>query len=251
MLADLNGLLRGFGGVSLEELDERAALLRRIDIKYALARGAFEELLGRLGDDHEVLEIDERRVFGYSTVYFETPDLRCFVDHVEDRVPRFKARSRLYEDSGKCVFEVKLKRSEDETDKRQIDYGERDRRRLTEEAQHCVQTALGDAGLAFSGDLTASLTTSFARVTLGPRDRSERLTCDLGVRLTGPEGDTASMRSDLVLIETKSEAGKSPADRELARMEIAPMSFSKYRVGMSLVGAARQFGDQPGGALFT
>jgi hypothetical protein len=251
MSADLDDLLRSFGSVSLEKLDERAALLRRIDIKYALARDAFEELLGRLRDDHDVLEIDEQRVFGYSTVYFETPDLRCFVDHVEDRIPRFKARSRLYEDSGECVFEVKLKRSEDETDKRQIGYAAGDRRQLTEEARRCVQSALDDAGLEFSGELTASLTTSFARVTLGPRDRAERLTCDLGVRLTGPGGETASMRSDLVLIETKSEAGESPADRELARMEIGPMSLSKYRVGMSLVGAARRFGAQPGNDLFT
>jgi hypothetical protein len=58
------------------------------------------------------------------------------------------------------------------------------------------------------------------------------------------------MRDDLVLIETKSERGESPADRELARMEIAPISLSKYRVGMSLVGAASRSEAQPGSELF-
>jgi hypothetical protein len=243
-------LLAGFDPVSLSALDQRAALLRRVDNKYVLGREAFEELAERLRGDHQVLEIDGRRLFSYSSTYFETPDLRCFVDHVEDRVPRFKARTRLYVDSGECVFEVKLKRSEGETDKRQVDYRQSDRRRLTDDAWSCVRGALDGAGLVTPEDLTASLTTSFDRVTIAPRDGSERLTCDFGVRATGPDGETAAMKDDLVLVETKSEAGGSPADRELAKLEISPISLSKYRVGMSLVGAASGSEAPPGSELF-
>lgn len=58
------------------------------------------------------------------------------------------------------------------------------------------------------------------------------------------------MDGDLILIETKSEDGQSPADRELERMSVSTVSLSKYRVGMSLVGSARQFGPQPGSDLF-
>lgn len=237
--------------MSLAALDERAALLRRVDNKYVLGYDAFEELAARLRADHEVLELDGRRVFRYSTTYFETPDLRCFEDHVEDRVPRFKARTRLYVDSGMCVFEVKLKRSEDETDKRQIDYQEADRREVTDDAWRCLHAALDEAELEAPEELAASLTTSFDRVTLAPGGGSERLTCDFGVRLTGPGGETAAMKRDLVLIETKSERGESPADRELTRMEVGPISLSKYRVGMSLVGAASRFEAQPGSDLFS
>jgi hypothetical protein len=197
-----------------------------------------------------VLEIDGGRVFRYSTTYFETPDLRCFIDHVEDRLPRFKARSRLYENSGECVFEVKLKRSDDQTDKRQIDYAPDDRRRLTDQARECVLSALDGAGVEPPGDLSASLTTAFERLTLASRNGSERLTCDFGVRLIAPEGDTVAMRGDLVLVETKSEEGDSPADHELTGMGITPISLSKYRVGMSLVGGAERFGAQPGSDLF-
>jgi hypothetical protein len=149
-----------------------------------------------------------------------------------------------------CVFEVKLKRCEDETDKRQIDYAEGDRQRVTDDARRCVCAALQDAGLVAPEGLTASLATSFDRVTIAPRDGSQRLTCDFGVRLTGPGGETAAMNGDLVLVETKSEGGESPADRDLARMGISPISLSKYRVGMSLVGAASRCGAQPGSDLF-
>ena len=143
----MHELVDGFDPISLDELDERAALLRRVDNKYAVTEQEFAELARRVRQDHQALEIEGRRLFGYSTTYFETPELRCLADHIEDRVPRFKARTRLYEDSGECVFEVKLKRSEDETDKRQIDYRPDARRRLTQEAQGCLRSALERAGL--------------------------------------------------------------------------------------------------------
>lgn len=129
-------LLERFDPVTLEELDERAALLRRVDNKYAVEREAFGRLLERLRDDHQVLEIEGEEAFAYCTTYFDSPGLRCYVDHVEDRAPRF-----------------------------------------------------------------------FRRITLAAREGSERLTCDLGVRLSNPDGEAAEMCDGMVLVETKSERG--------------------------------------------
>jgi hypothetical protein len=247
---DLEELLDDFEPISLEGLDERARLLRRVDNKYAVPEDTFAELAQRLKADHQVLEVDGRRISRYSTTYFETPDLRCFRDHIGDHVPRFKVRTRLYEDTGECAFEVKLKRSGDETDKRQIPYSREDRRRVTSEARECLRTALEDAGLAVPEELTASLTSSFARVTFAARAGGERVTCDLDVRLIGPDDQTAVLGKGRILVETKSETGESPADSELAQLDVEPVSLSKYRVGMSLVGAAEGFGSQPGSELF-
>lgn len=58
------------------------------------------------------------------------------------------------------------------------------------------------------------------------------------------------MGGDLILVETKSEDGKSPADRELAELQVSPISMSRYRVGMSLGGGAESSGPQPGSELF-
>jgi hypothetical protein len=247
---ELNELLAGFGGISLTALDERAALLRRVDNKYAVQRDAFVELANRLRDDHEVLDIDGRRRFAYRTTYFETSDLRCFTDHVEGRTPRFKVRTRLYEDSGQCMFEVKLKRDDDETDKRQIDYAAQDSDRLTGEARSCLDEALGDAGLDVPDDLESTLFTSFNRLTFAARGGPQRLTCDLGVKLSNPAGEAVQMRSGLVLVETKTEDGRSPADQALAEMGYEAISLSKYRVGMSRVGPAKARGSQPGSEHF-
>jgi hypothetical protein len=236
--------------VSLSELDDRAALLRRVDNKYVVTRDVFLALLDELAGDHEVLEINGRRTFAYHTTYFETPDLRCFTDHVEDRLPRFKVRTRLYEDSNECVFEVKLKTAEDATDKRQIDHPADRSETVTDEARQCLREALADAGLEVPDELERRLHSAFDRVTLSPREGSERLTCDLGVRLMSPDGRAAELRRDLVLVETKTEDGGSPADRHLRRRGIGTVSLSKYRVGMSLVGGARTDWPQPGSEFF-
>lgn len=241
--------MEGFDPVSLEELDERAALLRRVDNKYAVEREAFERLLERLRGDHQVLEIDGRRMFGYRSTYFDSPELRCFTDHVEDRYPRFKARTRLYVDSGTCVFEVKLKPEEGETDKRQVEHPAEESDRLTDAARECLAQALDDVDLQAPDEMAPTLVTSFHRITLAAREGSERLTCDIGVRLSNPDGDAAGLRESLFLVETKSERGESPADRALGELGLEPISLSKYRVGMRLVGGADD-GPQPGGELF-
>ena len=242
-------LVADFDPVSLKELDERAALLRRVDNKYAVERERFEELLERLRENHQVLEIEGKRMFGYRSTYFDTPELRCFTDHLEDRHPRYKARTRCYVDAGTCVFEVKLKPRDGETDKRQVDHPVKRADQLTEASRECLAQALSDVGLEAPGDLAPTLVTIFDRITLAAREGSERLTCDVGVRLSNPDGETAGLRDGVVLVETKSESGESPADRALGELGLEAISLSKYRVGMSLVGGA-EAGPQPGSELF-
>jgi hypothetical protein len=210
--------------ISLSALDERAALLRRVDRKYVIAEGQLADLLDRLADDHDVLEVDGRRRFGYETVYFDTDYLRCFRDHNEDVRPRFKARRRCYVDAGDCVYEVKVKREDGETDKRQTDD--------VDGADALLEETLHDAGIEPPGQLRDVLRTTFDRVTLAAREGGTRLTIDLGVTLATMDGKAVRMRDGLVLVETKSEDGESPADRALAVLGARPVSLSKYRTGI-------------------
>jgi len=249
-MTELTEVVAGLRAVSLEELDERASLLRRVDNKYAVPRRAFLELVERLRADHDVLEINACRQFDYATVYFETRDLRCFRDHVESREPRFKARTRLYRDTEDCVFEVKLKCGDGETDKRQAKHPADQAEELTESALRCLHDAPDGAGIELHDRLAPALHTGFRRITLATREQSARLTCDIGIRLTSHDGKSVAMQDDLVLVETKSEDGESPADRALAELGAEQISLSKYRVGMSLVGGAPTEEPQPGSEYF-
>ena len=227
---DLERKIGELDPVSLDELDRRAALQRRTDRKYVVSAEAFAELLGELAEDHDALEIDGRRSFAYESVYFDTPDLRCFFDHVEDRLPRFKVRTRLYVDTGRCEFEVKISRPDGDTDKRSVDQ-ERDAcGGLTDDGRALV----ADVADLPPDELRAVLRTSFTRMTLAARDEPERVTIDLGVRLTR-DGGEARFSGDHVLIESKTRDGNGRLDELLAARGIEPVTLSKYRLGVALL----------------
>jgi hypothetical protein len=232
----LEEALSGFPAVSLDELDRRASLLRRTDTKYVLTTEQLHELLARLATDHQVLEIEGRRAFSYQSVYFDTPDLRCFRDHVGDRMPRFKARTRLYRDTGHCVFEVKLKIGQGETDKRQIDHPADEVDRLNDAAERCLTDALGDSSIMpLDSPLERSLITRFTRFTLAPVEGSERVTCDREIVLERSGSGAARLSPGAAVVETKSEEGESPADRAIEELGAKSLSLSKYRTGIALL----------------
>ena len=56
-----------------------------------------------------MLDIDGRRVFGYESTYFDTPDCEQYRAHRQGRRRRYKVRSRSYVDTGLSMFEVKTK----------------------------------------------------------------------------------------------------------------------------------------------
>ena len=222
--------------VSLEALDARAELLQRVDTKYLVARAQLAALLRELCGDHDVLEIDGRRRFAYRSVYFDTPDLRAFHDHVRGVRPRFKLRTRSYLDSGLCLFEVKLKTADDETDKRQVPHPRDAPERLTDEAYSLVRDTLTEAGVAAAEDLSPMLATEFDRVTLAAREGGARVTVDTELRLRRfQDGEACVLDASLALVETKSEDGASRADELLERDGFAPISMSKYRTGIDLL----------------
>ena len=93
----------------LDEVSARVELLTRVDRKYFVPVETFREFTALLEDEFAVLDIDGRRMFGYESVYFDTPDLATYRAHLQGRRRRFKLRTRTYVDSGACMLEVKLK----------------------------------------------------------------------------------------------------------------------------------------------
>jgi hypothetical protein len=120
---------------SLAEVTEQATLQVRVDHKYMVPVECFAEVIARLPQGYLVLEIDGRRGFSYESVYFDTPDLLTYRQHLQGRRRRYKVRTRAYLDSAHCVFEVKLKGARDRTIKAQLPYLLADRTRMTRAAQ--------------------------------------------------------------------------------------------------------------------
>jgi VTC domain len=234
-----NDVVGAMAALSLDDMDARAALRRRVDTKYVVGREALGGVVARAADDYQVLEIDGRRAFAYESVYFDTPDLRCFADHVDDVRPRFKSRSRRYRDTGACFFQVKVKDEADTTRKRQRPYDPADHGRVTDEAWRFLDETLRE--LAQQGapeDLAATLATRYRRVTLAAREGGERVTIDLDVATESMDDREAALREDMALVETKTDGEAGMVDGLLSSIGCEPTSISKYRLGVGLLVAS-------------
>lgn len=224
--------------ISLDELDERASLQRRVDQKYLVPRDLFERLVSELEDAYEVLEIDGERSFGYESVYFDTSDLLCFRQHVEDERPRFKTRTRLYASTQACMFEVKVKTGEGTMDKRHLERSPSEHGKLDPATRSFLDEVIAASGFdAMAESFEPSLTTRFTRRTFAAREGTARVTCDSRVEMLRSDGSAACLDPGHILIESKSEGGEGEWDHALGREGVEPLSLSKYRVGQSLLGA--------------
>ena len=219
--------------IGLAELIALAELQTRVDRKYFVPAEVFQRLISELGGELRVLDMEGRRSFGYESVYFDTPQLSTYRAHVQRRRQRFKARTRTYTDTGQTMFEVKLAGPRGETVKQRLPYPAEHRADLTDEALAHLGNALCQA---YHQDLPAglrpTLVTTYRRTTFVSRTGAARLTCDVG--LVCRDGDhEVRDTGDHVLVESKSSARGSAADRILRELGVRPASVSKYCVGVA------------------
>ena len=81
------GVVECLPAVDLPTLDAAASLLTRVDRKYVVALATFDRLVHGLAElgGWQALEVDRRRLFGYESVYFDTPDLATYRAHLQGR----------------------------------------------------------------------------------------------------------------------------------------------------------------------
>ena len=232
-----------FRPVELAQMNAAAALTHRVDTKYLLPLTVLAGVLEQLRPTHACLDIDGRREFGYTSTYVDTPDLTCYHDHRRAVRKRWKARTRVYDDSGQARWEVKLKDGRGMTVKHalQLPAGRCDS--LTPQMQMQMQMQMQsfldeilrrNYQLPGPARLTTTLTVGYRRSTLTQFEHENRMTVDTDLQMTSGAG-CALLRPGLALVETKSASGRSAADQALRAAGVRPSSISKYCAGMALL----------------
>ena len=255
---------------TLAELNGAAGLLTRVDRKYLVPLESAQDLVDGLAPHAQVLTIDERRCFSYTSTYFDTPGLEAFMLTARKRRRRFKVRTRTYLDTGLCFLEVKTRGARGTTVKRRMGYHPDDASRLTGPGRAFVAACLastGATGPAAAREVAATLrpvlATTYERTTLHLPDAEARATIDTaltwrrltpGARTRTPavtvgapqalrpghlaaainDGEPVAV-ADVAVVETKNPATPSPADRALWDTGHRPTRISKYATGMVLL----------------
>ncbi|WAI01762.1 polyphosphate polymerase domain-containing protein [Methanogenium organophilum] len=222
--------LAPFEGITLEELkNSDAQLLNRKERKFLMTRDQFSDLLTRLTGSYRVVEIENDRMSGYSTEYYDTDSFLTYLQHHNGKANRFKLRVRHYLSSGDSYLEIKEKRNTGRTTKQRIQVA--NDATLSEPKPRAFLTS------AFPYDYRAFhpvLTTDYTRVTLVSRKHPERITFD--VNLSFHTDVCEYSYPDVVVGEIKHNCPlrQSPAGAVLHTMGIRNTSFSKYCTGISL-----------------
>lgn len=225
--------------ISLPQLLSQAELMSRVDRKYLLASTALDVLLSELTADCAVLEIDGVRRFGYTSTYWDTPELAAFELAGRGRRRRFKVRTRRYDESGESYLEVKTRGARDRTVKTRIPYAATSPQ-LDSRAIEFVTEALTAAGVSGidPARLRPSLTTTYQRSTLVTADsagRPARATIDTALTWSSAERPASLAAPQLAIVETKGSTQASPVDRALWRLGHRPLRVSKYGTGLALL----------------
>ena len=218
--------LLNFDKTTLAEMNS-VSLMKRVDTKFILKESQLLEVLSKLYDDYKILEIDQERLMKYSTLYFDSQNKKCFKDHHNGKLNRYKIRMRKYLVSDICFLEIKKKNNLGITNKirRQIKDFETD---LTLDSKEFITNS--NINNIF---LEPSLYNNFSRMTFVNKSEAERLTID--VDLSFSFGAKEKKFDKLVVIEIKQEGKRlnTTINRVLKSMSILPTNFSKYCIGIS------------------
>jgi hypothetical protein len=209
--------------ISLAEVG-RAALLERIDTKYAVPAARVAEVIRQSASAYRILEVAGERLHRYRTVYYDTTELAFYHAHHAGRYPRYKVRVRSYEDTGVRFAEIKRKTNTSRTVKT--------RAQLQNSAARAIDAlwtvAEPELEVADVFDLlreTAAI--SFRRLTLVHRVNAERITFDTMIAC---ELDGRSSRfPGLCVVEVK-RASRVPSSMAaaLGALHVRSATISKY-----------------------
>ncbi|MBR6933608.1 MAG: polyphosphate polymerase domain-containing protein [Bacteroidales bacterium] len=227
------GRLEALPPISLGEMDS-IRLMNRIDTKFMTE----EKTLARILSDafrcgYRALLADGVKLSPYNSLYYDTADLKMYLDHHNRRLVREKIRTRVYLSSGATFLEVKRKNNKGRTRKK--------RTRIAPELfwdfrgeKEAVDYLEGHSSYTAEG-ISPALETTFDRITLVNAALTERLTIDMNLRFRNLRTGRTADLGDGVIIELKQDGrGESDMKRILLSLRVKPVRISKYCIGTTL-----------------
>ena len=224
-------ILTQFQTVSLADI-ANLAYHDRQESKFLLPREQLSTFLNLLEPSFSLLQIEGDLIQSYANLYYDTPNFDFFNIHHNRRGTRYKIRERYYVDTDELYFEVKHRNNKSRTLKTRMHLDPSNRH---EGKTQFLETNLPSSAKRF-GNLQASLTNKYKRITLVSRTGSQRLTIDLGIKFSKPYSQETYYLPSLVIVELKEERNAGSSFTPIKRaMRLKQGSFSKYCVGCSLL----------------
>lgn len=218
---DFRNVLNNFDKITLAEMDS-VKLMDRTDTKYTFREDQLAHILQTVEGNYKALEINEKRLATYHTLYYDTKQLDLYLKHHNGMLNRYKVRHRTYVDSNLGFLEVKFKNSKERTIKTRIK-----KRDVPFVFSEDTEAFLKEQTPFNPEILVPVVWVNYNRITLVSKTTPERLTIDTGLEFV-KEGNTVKMRN-LVIAEVKQDKKQgSEFIRLMKQLHIREGGISKY-----------------------
>ncbi|SOE21190.1 VTC domain-containing protein [Spirosomataceae bacterium TFI 002] len=224
-LAAISEELKELNPISLAQMDS-VSLMDRVDVKYVIPIGELPQIIHQINRDFKILEVAEKRVCTYKTLYFDSPELKLYNDHHSGRAGRYKVRLRNYVDSGTSFLEIKEKNNKGRTLKTRISDKGNFNELLSIEQSTFVekQTPLNPK------ELRGNLWVNYDRFTLVSLEDNIRVTFDLNLSFSHENRN--KQYENIVIVEVKqSKVSDNKLESILRNNGVRSGSISKYCLG--------------------
>lgn len=230
MNAEILHIVNTMQPITLEEM-KGVKLMNRIDTKYLVTSDELLSILKGIHERYYAQEVEGHRLSPYSTVYYDTPDLKMYTIHHDRHLVRDKVRVRTYIDSQLTFCEVKHKTNKGRTKKKRI------------EVKPGTDVISDPEAAAFLAEkqpypvdsLRPSLETAFQRFTLVNFEKTERLTIDCNLLFNNYINGASVSMGSLVIMELKQDGrARSLLKQVLFDLRIKPYKISKYCIGTAM-----------------
>jgi VTC domain len=221
-------LVDTFKGISLQN-SAKAALMDRKEAKYLCHIETLLEMLPRLRDEYDVLEIEEGRLMGYRSLYLDTPDFDLYMAHHNGKPSRYKARYRHYLHTNTLFFEVKVKQKA-RTSKERVSLEP-----ASDWTHNVPLEFFKEKRPLEEREIEPKLEVWCRRITLVAKHSAERLTIDLDLAFGLPGQELEAGFKNAVILELKYSGSVTTFMPIAHQFHLRGQGFSKYSVGCGLM----------------
>ena len=214
--------------ISLEEMDS-VKLMNRTDRKFCFHSHKLEEVLQQITPYYKILEVEQKRLSRYQTLYYDTIDYDLYRHHQNGKLNRYKVRHRSYIESNLGFLEVKFKNNKGRTIKSRVNNKEVPHEWKENHSEFLNSKTPFDPEI-----LIPAIWVNYNRLTLVNKESAERLTIDLNLEFIKNEH---TLRFDnLVIAEVKQDRkSSSPFFIIMKQMKIREGFISKYAMGIAMI----------------
>ena len=237
-MTEIADILQSFSPITLAQMED-VKLMNRIDTKFAVHIRQLPAILEKAQAQYFAQEIDGKRIATYDTMYYDTDDCDMYIRHQNKQLVRQKIRIRQYVDSNLTFLEIKRKNNKGRTKKKRIALTvvSPDGKTMgtNKKGSISVEEFVATKSRYTWSELTPHLRTSFERITLVNKNKTERLTIDMHLVWSNCVTGQEKTFDNLVIIELKRDGNvPSPMIGILDGEHVHPFKISKYCIGTAL-----------------